>query len=334
MSGHPPHPDSGKGKEKATAAAGERGEKNEGGSETGAETPSNDFSSRLANSTAYLTRSLLTHRPESADLAWLSSAAGNKAEAVGSQPLPNNGESSWASAQPRAATASSSGAFRSAEAEAHAAQSEAEFAAFLDGTSVSLPSVRSNFDEAWSMARGRDQIGQGAVSTVATDSIADQEARDGLEVVDLLARPETEPDLVLEANMSAAEAAALRSALFGSGPGGPVSSVEWDNMLNFIPDFARPDPDAVPGSANAVKSTESQTALGLPLGPEAGKVWLDQWMGVLTAYNDEVWGDLGSLVQQARVEVQQLEYLQPGQSPPESKAVRRLQQILGHIRGL
>ncbi|KLU87538.1 hypothetical protein MAPG_06537 [Magnaporthiopsis poae ATCC 64411] len=333
MSGYPPHPGPGKGKEKATAATGEGGGKNDGASETGAETPSNDFSSRLANSASYLTRSLLTHRPDSADLAWLSSAAGNKAEAVGSQPFSNNGESSSASAQPGAATASSNGAFRSAEAEAHAAQSEAEFAAFLDGTSVSLPSVQSNFDEAWSMAHGSDQIRQGAVSTVATDSIADQEARDGLEVVDLLGRPEIEPDLVLEKNMSATEAAALRSALFGSGPGGPVSSVEWDNMLNFIPDFARPDPDAVPGSANAVKSAESQTALGLPHGPEAGKVWLDQWMGVLTSYNEEVWGDLGSLVQQAKEEVRQLENLRPGEAPPGSKAVQRLQQILGHIRG-
>ncbi|KAL8370971.1 hypothetical protein RB595_001026 [Gaeumannomyces hyphopodioides] len=333
MSSHPSHPDPNKGKKKATSTTGERGETNEDSSGTGTETTNVDFSSRLANSAAHLTRSLLTHRPEASDLERLSSVGGTKAEAVGSQQFLNIGEGSSASAQPRSATASSSGAFRSTAAEAHAAQSEAEFSAFLDGTSVHLPSGQSELDAAWSRAHGRDREWQGVVPTVATNSIADQEARDGLEVIDLLTRPETEPDLVMEENVSAAEAAALRSALFDSGPGGRVSSVEWDNMLNFIPDFTRPDPGAVPGSANAIKSAESQTALGLPHGPEAEKVWLDQWMGVLTAYNEEVWGDLGSLVQQAKEEVQQLEDLQPGETPPKAKAVLRLQQILGHIRG-
>ncbi|EJT81312.1 hypothetical protein GGTG_01295 [Gaeumannomyces tritici R3-111a-1] len=333
MSGHPSHPDPNKGKEKATSGNSERGETNEDGSGTGAETTNVDFSSRLANSAAHLTRSLLSHRPEASDLARLSSVGGTKAEAVGSQQFLNNGEGSSASAQPRWATASSSGAFRSTEADVHAAQSEAEFSAFLDGTSVSLPSGQSELDAAWARAHGGDGEPQGGTCTVAANSIADQEARDGTEVIDLLTRPETEPDLVMEENMSATEAAALRSALFDSGPGARVSSVEWDNILNFIPDFTRPDAGAVPGGANAIKSAESQRALGLPHGPEGEKVWLDQWMGVLTAYNEEVWGDLGILVQQAKEEVQQLEDLKPGEAPPTTKAVLRLQQILGHIRG-
>lgn len=332
MSGHPSHPDSNKGKEKATSATGERGEMNEDSSGTGAETTNVDFSSRLANSAAHLARSLLTHRPEASNLARLSSVGGTKAETLGSQQF-LNGEGSSASAQSRWGTASSSGAFRSTEADVHAAQSEAEFSAFLDGTNVSLPSGQPQLDAAWSRAHSHDRERQGVVSTVAANSVADQEAHDGLEVIDLLTRPETESDLVMEENMSATEAAALRSALFNSGLGGRVSSVEWDNMLNFIPDFIRPDPGAVLGGANAIKSAESQTALGLPHGPEAEKVWLDQWMGVLTAYNEEVWGDLGSLVQQAKEEVQQLEDLQPGEAPPKAKAVLRLQQILGHIRG-
>ncbi len=61
--------------------------------------------------------------------------------------------------------------------------------------------------------------------------------------------------------------------------------------------------------------------------------WIDQWSQVLTSYQDEVWGELDSLVREARDEVRKLGEVEQSAPAPEPKALIRLRAILGHLRG-
>ncbi|KAI1327561.1 hypothetical protein F5Y16DRAFT_371663 [Xylariaceae sp. FL0255] len=141
------------------------------------------------------------------------------------------------------------------------------------------------------------------VSEAAAASLSD-----GSEVVSLLqAAPApdewAEPDL----SMTDAELACLRRALFDNAGAHGMTQMQWDSALNFMPDFSRHD-------------------------VEARDVWVSQWQQVLSSYTDEVWGDLGGLVQAAREEVHEVSTRESGQA--SMSAVRRLQQLLTHIRGV
>jgi hypothetical protein len=67
---------------------------------------------------------------------------------------------------------------------------------------------------------------------------------------------------------------------------------------------------------------------------EARQTWISQWSRLLTSYQDEVWGDLGDLVEEARTEVQRMEEARPDEKPQEPKALLRLRAILGHLRSV
>lgn len=165
-------------------------------------------------------------------------------------------------------------------------------------------------------------------------AVAEQERLDGAAVVSLLDGPSDELDAVLlgaedpeaEDDALTPEAAAkLREALFpaSSSSSGP----RWDDLLNFNPNFlTEPGPLA---------EAEMQLHLGTTDSAEARSNWLQLWGNVLTGYTDHVWGDLEPLAAEARREIEQLKARDPEVPgpPPETKALDRLRQILGHVRG-
>jgi len=163
-----------------------------------------------------------------------------------------------------------------------------------------------------------------------SSAIAAQEERDGVDVVHLLSQADAGfSDQIDDAGISGENLAPLRRALFEAGETG---TTEWDNVLNFIPDFVRPDASGGYGGTETWKAAEARSALGLSHSPEAARLWVEQWTDVLTRYSDEVWGDLGSLVQEARSELERL--AEPGGDgrTASAKALQRLRQVLGHIR--
>lgn len=67
---------------------------------------------------------------------------------------------------------------------------------------------------------------------------------------------------------------------------------------------------------------------GNPLNLVSEEFDWEAWEGVLTGYADEVWGGLLPLVREARREVEE------GKGEVEqSKALRRLGAVLGHLQG-
>ncbi|KAI5462938.1 hypothetical protein BGZ63DRAFT_380061 [Mariannaea sp. PMI_226] len=161
-------------------------------------------------------------------------------------------------------------------------------------------------------------------------SIAEQEREDGGAVLDLLDGPSDELDAVLMGtqvditndndDLDPLTVAKLRDALFDS------SHLEsrWDDMLNFTPDFLRPSSSA----------EDTLLHMGTSDPEEARSIWLHQWSDVLSSYTDQVWGDLGDLVTDARKEVEDLTSNRIArEGHPETKALDRLRQILAHVRG-
>ena len=75
--------------------------------------------------------------------------------------------------------------------------------------------------------------------------------------------------------------------------------------------------------------------LGTSEPQEAREIWVTHWQDVFSSYTDEVWGNLSDLVGEAREELQALSTSRGEEEarPPESRALRRLQQILSHVRG-
>ncbi|KAI1265273.1 hypothetical protein F5Y18DRAFT_388264 [Xylariaceae sp. FL1019] len=140
---------------------------------------------------------------------------------------------------------------------------------------------------------------------------------DGFEVVQLL-ETGTESEAYIHEDgdlpMSNREVSALRQALF---EGGAASrSLSWDDTLNFMPDSLA-------------------DYLDIDNVHNARLIWAQQWQDVLSSYNAEVWGDLDTLVKAASRELDNVSKGARAETAPEPRldAVRRLRQILAHIRG-
>ncbi len=227
-----------------------------------------------------------------------------------------------------------SGAMRMGQAEEHIAQEEASFAAFLDSGSVPILSEPSGLEDegAWhSAVSGPSVSGSTRKIERPTQSITEQEAKDGADVVTLLSRGSDLDEVFRHVNEppSQEDLAGLRKALFGEGADHGASPVAWDDVLNFIPEYLQAHaapPGARPGD-------DLLMHLGTLDPDEAWQTWIGQWSRVLTSYQDEVWGDLGALVDEARTEVRRIEEAAPGEKPPEPTALLRLRAILGHLRG-
>ncbi|KAG6047788.1 hypothetical protein E4U17_007375 [Claviceps sp. LM77 group G4] len=148
-----------------------------------------------------------------------------------------------------------------------------------------------------------------------------QRSLDGIEVVELLSRPEgCEPPPRLEYDeLKPVEAARLHEALFGSETPRPV----WDQLLDFNADFfVRPE----------TSSEECKAYMGTPNVKEARSIWFQQWSDVLSSYTNEVWGDLGTLAKDAEREIEKSEQGNVA-SNAGLRALERLRLVLAHVRG-
>lgn len=294
-------------------------------------TGNESFISRVTNSAAALSRSLVNAPPSANDISRLTTTNKSGGAATHHAGADGVGESSRAY---RPVPQGGGTGFRPSQTREHITREEANFADFLDNVNVQLPPKQPWLGEAWrpnETASPRGPHGLPDMSTSA--SIADQQSRDGNEVVQLLSLPEDEMPDDQNNGLSDAELSNLHEALFGTDSHG-LPTTDWDHVLNFIPEFVRPDGEQQP--AKDWESQDSQAHLGIPNSAESGRLWIEQWHDVLTRYTDEVWGDLGSLVRQAREEVRQLgesERAGTDKRPASTKALQRLGLILSHVRG-
>lgn len=145
---------------------------------------------------------------------------------------------------------------------------------------------------------------------------------DGAAVVDLLSQPEDDGQLLVGAydeDLTPDAIEKLRAALFTDDHSG--DPVPWDSLLNFTPHYVLNPAEAV---------SEAQSHLGHSETGMLWGVWTEQWKHVLTAYADQVWGDLLPLAVQARDEVSaEVSSLHDGNIP---QALNRLRIILAHLQ--
>ncbi|KAK4131976.1 hypothetical protein BT67DRAFT_353486, partial [Trichocladium antarcticum] len=220
---------------------------------------------------------------------------------------------------------------RMGQTQEHIAREEASFAAFLDSDSVPTLSEPGGLEGAWQSA-----VPAAGVSSETRGpwphlrSVAEQEADDGAEVIALLSGDPALDPVFEHVNEPASESdlAGLRRALFGDEADHDTSAIAWDSVLNFIPEYLHPHT-----ATGIPPGGDLSMHLGITDADEGWQTWLNQWSRVLTSYQDEVWGDLGALVEEARVEVQRIAEAEPGEKPPEPKSLLRLRAILGHLRG-
>ena len=105
------------------------------------------------------------------------------------------------------------------------------------------------------------------------------------------------------------------------------------NPLNLIPDFGSRRINGVGGATSSLAtitehSDESYLYHGIQ--PQSTPDYLEPWTEVLTRYQDDVWGDMLPLVQQAREEIKEAKSGVEGVLR-DHPAVRRLGMILGHL---
>lgn len=218
---------------------------------------------------------------------------------------------------------------RSRPVHEHIEKEEASFSAFLDSTEPWIPSQPSSgLEERW---QSHSHISEWSGAKEETQqvplSVAEQQACDGQDVVALLSsRDDEELDRAGNEALSPEEMSNLRKALFGEGEDSNqhLSSI-WDNALNFTPAYLR---ETGPGA-----DLDLALHMGTTERDESWEAWIGQWSRVLTEYQDEVWGDLGALVEQARDEIKQLEESRGKEEPAVAPALLRLRAILGHLRG-
>ncbi|KAI0489573.1 hypothetical protein F4859DRAFT_461485 [Xylaria cf. heliscus] len=148
---------------------------------------------------------------------------------------------------------------------------------------------------------------------------------DGSEVIDLLETGSMIGEDNDELYMTNEELLLLRRALFKEGTSMGTS---WDSALNFVPNFI-----SARGMGNSDEYQQLAQHLGLSNTAEARNIWFSQWDDVLSSYTDEVWGDLSPLVMAARRELRALSTTPEATTSNGLNALRRLQQILAHVRG-
>lgn len=282
--------------------------------------------SRIGKSASGLSRSIAHGTPTATDLADV--VPSEKSETPPRGKLVAPGESSSAVLLPNTPGKS---VFRSGHTHAYTAAEESAFSEFLDNTPALVPTEPVGLEHTWHQAtRGSSRpsvYGHSKVPDVS--SVAEQQGRDGSEVVRLLSQTDEEmPSNECHIVVSETELKSLRQALFEDGLPDQLSATDWNNALNFVPDFLRRDSED--GEVKEF-SVNSYTNLGVTELAEAGSLWLEHWNRVLTSYTDEVWGDLGDLVKTARTEVDELK---EGNNvvPTDVPAVRQLRSILTRVR--
>ncbi|KAK8056731.1 hypothetical protein PG993_001958 [Apiospora rasikravindrae] len=282
----------------------------------------NSITTRILDSAIALTRDAVQSPPGPSDMNSMSPAGKAGRSSQSAIPLDVTTSRMVSSAGHTKPGAS----FQSAHSEEHVASQEAAFSAFLDGESTQL----STFPPTHHQSSIENTLSNDS-SMFETPSVAQQAQRDGMDVVELL--DSADYDSVAELDeadvaLSPDKAAALRRALFQDGDSQTPRQhdIDW-NILNFFPNF-------VTDSSPRWGYNELPNHMGVTDPIEARDLWVDQWQHVLSDYTDEVWGDLGSLVDEARQEVEDASAREPDAAgPPEMPALRRLRQVLHHIRG-
>ncbi|KAJ1333732.1 hypothetical protein MN608_03728 [Microdochium nivale] len=246
--------------------------------------------------------------------------------------------------------ASSGHSFRTTDTQGHAAQQEAAFSSFLDSIPALKPppetvtsSLEPRDDQASRQPAPANAKQPAPFGSAGTRCEAAAPVQDGLEVVRLLESDAYEEVMAETAEdepiLTSEERASLRRALFGNvqhstATSTSTHSIDWDDLLNFVPSYVTDN--GAQGVALAVGDRQRVEHFGRSETGESQRNWAEQWAQVLTRYTDEVWGDLSSLVHEAQREVQDAEDgARPvaAGGPSEFPALRRLQQILGQIRG-
>lgn len=106
--------------------------------------------------------------------------------------------------------------------------------------------------------------------------------------------------------------------------------VTHSNPLNLLPDFQNAREPAAPYPTRPDQSWENSesTNPSVNAASEYGK--LHAWIEILDSYQDQVWGDLLPLVQEARSEIRVNKEV-PTEARRDTPATRRLAMILKHI---
>lgn len=220
----------------------------------------------------------------------------------------------------------------------HIAEQEARFAAFLDSDSVSVPSTLDTLEQTRQAVPSRSTSLTMDQQVMPASSVREQEDRDGRDAVALLsAYDEDAPNLDFVQGSISTDTPELRRALFGTDAAGSMASEKWDDLLNFVPDYLRVAHSGRYTADTLSDSARAEEAVGHLGTADIGtgwQIWLNQWSDVLAQYQDAVWGDLASLVKEARAEVEGLVDIRVDEKPNGPTALLRLQHILGHLRAL
>ncbi|KAE9372209.1 hypothetical protein N431DRAFT_439315 [Stipitochalara longipes BDJ] len=297
-------------------------------------TPSNEppnshsLFSRITASAAGLTRSTFT-APTANELSNQTAttlATSGKGQALNNH---NGGSSAWAESSKAAASqgehgqanGAGSAGLRNRHHDQHIQQSENEFSSFLDGIDSFTPSEGfvTSADTGLEDVLGEDGRKRSQASYLHNSkgqqrTVAEQETRDGEDVLALLSSPaglEDEFEDPLEdedsdwglSSEQLIQIRAMAKEIFP--PQEPHIKVAVDHPLNLNPSF------------------EGEMI-------EAREHWREQWDGVLTRYTDEVWGGLLPLVKQAKQEMKEMG--SEGTIKEKPTALRRLEAILGHLK--
>lgn len=267
----------------------------------------------------------------------------------------NSNTSSWAeSSNSGGQTVRSSAAepprFRNGHEEHHVQHMESEFSSFLDSIDpmVPLQDVASTSERAFSTNGAdsfvslQDNFLQNAMRVdsehvdhrlIAHWTVEQQERRDGEEVLAILGNPSVWDEDVeshkeldnYDLHLTPEQVSKIRSVTGKIFPPATLHATpSADHPLNL-----RPNLDISPTTATTY-GDESRLFLGPDDGiQETWKALMNDWDNVLTAYTDEVWGDLSPLVKEAR---QEIETIVDGHGVSETpKALRRLRLILSHF---
>lgn len=338
----------GKGKERATAIE----ESEEPDTFPNVPPSSSSLLDRVAASASGLARNVFA-APTSNELSEHAAAA--SASSGKGQRSVNGGSSSWAESSRTSQQNSSSpglqqsarSGFRSSHQEQHVAAAEAEFASFLDGIDTFVPSVDQggeptqidDYNGNLNWINKASDFSNKTIRTAPFQAVQQQEAEDGKDVLNILSDrspttadyypPQNIEDEIEEWRLTDEQVAALREItkeLFA--PAEQHKPADISDPLNLQPAaFSSLDtsiwlPDEY--------AQASQSYLGQVVSPgEASRLWVEQWEGVLSRYQDEVWGGLLPLVKEAREEIEAIKQAPEDHRP---KALKRLGLVLGHFK--
>lgn len=245
--------------------------------------------------------------------------------------------------------------FRAGHSEQHINQSEQDFSSFLNGIDPSTTSDQDgpqtlalshmdytsrttdltadiSFGEAWARSQLLEDptMTSSPVTQTRGRTVAEQESRDGEEVLGLLSRTEENFEVLEQGvepynydwGLTADQVSQLRgmmNELFG--PVEAHSKPSPSNSLNLVPKLEF-----------LVEGQTGSHGVVYDMDVQAMEKWREQWEDVLMRYQDEVWGGLLPLVKEAKREVANMKDVSLGVDGEPPKALRRLGVILNHLR--